>query len=196
MRFLSRLKHRSFFLFPALILLVLLPVLSGCGKNAGTVSPAATSVATASSSEASVVTSPEISSSGTAAASGETAATDGQEAAPALSEDGSYTSKEDVALYLHTYGHLPSNFLTKKEAQSRGWEASKGNLQKVAPGMSIGGDRFGNREGLLPEKKGRQYYECDIDYEGGSRNAKRIVYSDDGLIFFTDDHYASFEQLY
>lgn len=111
-------------------------------------------------------------------------------------EDGSYTSKEDVALYLHTYGHLPGNFLTKKEAQSRGWEASKGNLQTVAPGMSIGGDRFGNREGLLPEKKGRQYYECDIDYAGGSRNAKRIVYSDDGLIFYTDDHYASFEQLY
>ena len=117
------------------------------------------------------------------------------DAAP-IAEDGAYTSKDDVALYIHTYGKLPSNFLTKKDAQSRGWESSKGNLQTVAPGMSIGGDRFGNREGMLPDKKGRQYYECDIDYDGGRRNAKRIVFSDDGLIFYTDDHYASFEQLY
>ncbi len=77
-----------------------------------------------------------------------------------------------------------------------GWIASEGNLNEVAPGMSIGGDKFGNREGLLPIKKSRQYYECDVDYESGWRNAKRIVYSNDGLIFFTDDHYASFKQLY
>ena len=113
-----------------------------------------------------------------------------------LRKDGTYTAKDDVALYLHTYGHLPSNFITKKDAQAKGWDASKGNLHKVLPGMSIGGDRFGNREGLLPDKKGRQYYECDIDYTGGSRNAKRIVYSNDGLVFYTEDHYASFEQLY
>ncbi|MBQ4416464.1 MAG: ribonuclease, partial [Butyrivibrio sp.] len=76
-----------------------------------------------------------------------------------ITEDGTYTSKDDVALYIHTYGKLPSNFLTKKDAQARGWESSKGNLQTVAPSMSIGGDRIGNREGLLPDKKGRQYYE-------------------------------------
>ena len=85
--------------------------------------------------------------------------------------------------------------ITKKEAENMGW-GSGVTLDEAAPGMSIGGSRFGNREGLLPEKKGRTYYECDIDYVRGGRNAKRIVYSNDGLIFYTDDHYNSFEQLY
>ena len=68
-------------------------------------------------------------------------------------------------------------------------------MWKVADGMSIGGDRFGNREGLLPEEDDRIYYECDIDYEGGYRNGKRIVFSNDGLIFYTEDHYESFEEI-
>ena len=113
-----------------------------------------------------------------------------------ITEDGQYSSKEDVAEYLHLFGHLPDNYLTKNEAQDLGWVASKGNLWKVAPGMSIGGDRFGNREGLLPTKKGRKYYECDIDFDGTYRNAKRIVFSNDGLIYYTEDHYESFELLY
>ena len=62
--------------------------------------------------------------------------------------------------------------------------------------MSIGGDKFGNREGLLPKEDGRQYYECDVNYQGGYRGAERIVFSNDGLIFYTDDHYNSFTQLY
>ena len=113
-----------------------------------------------------------------------------------LSEAGTYSSKEEVAAYLHQYGHLPSNYLTKKQAQELGWVASQGNLWEVAPGMSIGGDRFGNREGLLPEASGRKYYECDIDFDGSYRNGKRIVYSSDGLIYYTDDHYESFRLLY
>lgn len=113
-----------------------------------------------------------------------------------LAEDGSYTSKEDVALYLHIYGHLPHNYITKKEAQQLGWDSKKGNLEEVAPGKSIGGSHYGNYEGLLPEKEGRKYYECDLDYEGGYRGAQRLVYSNDGLIFYTEDHYQSFEQLY
>ncbi len=113
-----------------------------------------------------------------------------------IEEDGTYTSKEAVAAYLHLYGHLPDNFITKKEAKKLGWDASAGNLDEVAPGMSIGGDYFGNYEGLLPEAKGRSYYECDIDYEGGYRGASRIIYSDDGLIYYTEDHYKTFEQLY
>ena len=116
--------------------------------------------------------------------------------AASVTEDGEYSSKEEVAEYLHLYGHLPENYITKKEAESLGWVASKGNLWKVAPGKSIGGSRFGNYEGYLPERSGRKYYECDIDYEGGRRNAKRIVYSNDGLIFYTEDHYNTFEQLY
>lgn len=111
-------------------------------------------------------------------------------------EDGSYTSREEIALYIHTYGKLPENFITKKEAQALGWDNKAGNLWEVAPGMSIGGDRFGNYEGLLPDADGRKYYECDIDYEGGYRGSKRIIFSNDGLIYYTEDHYESFEQLY
>ena len=128
----------------------------------------------------------------------ETEAVDTEEVEPeaAIDENGTYTSREDVALYLYTYGHLPENYLTKKEAQALGWDNKKGNLQDVAPGMSIGGDRFGNYEGLLPEADGRKYFECDIDYEGGYRGAERIIFSNDGLIFYTEDHYKTFEQLY
>ena len=113
----------------------------------------------------------------------------------ALDEDGVYTSKEDVALYIHLYGHLPNNFITKKQAQALGW--SSGSLEPYAPGKCIGGSRFGNFEGLLPEADGRYYTECDIDTLGASkRGAKRIVFSNDGLIYYTDDHYESFELLY
>ena len=116
---------------------------------------------------------------------------------PAVTEDGTYTSKDEVAWYLHTYGHLPSNYITKAEAEDEGWKSgSNSTLDKVCPGKSIGGDRFGNREGLLPSASGRKWYECDIDYVKGSRNAKRLVYSSDGLIYYTEDHYQSFEQLY
>ncbi len=114
----------------------------------------------------------------------------------AIAEDKSYSSKEEVAEYIHLYGHLPPNYITKKEAQELGWVASKANLWEVAPDMSIGGDRFGNREGLLPSAKGRKYYECDIDFDGGYRNAKRIIFSNDGLIYYAEDHYESFELLY
>ena len=109
--------------------------------------------------------------------------------------DGIYTSKEDVALYIHTYGCLPVNFMTKKEARELGWEG--GGLEDYAPGMCIGGDKFGNYEGLLPDAEGRKWTECDIDTLGAdSRGAKRIVFSNDGLIYYTDDHYESFELLY
>ena len=112
-----------------------------------------------------------------------------------LDKNGYYYTKEDVALYIHTYGCLPDNFITKKEAQALGWTG--GSLEKYAPGKVIGGDRFGNYEGLLPTKKGRTYTECDIGTKGkSSRGAKRIVFSNDGLIFYTDDHYESFTQLY
>ncbi len=114
---------------------------------------------------------------------------------PLPDEDGSYTSKDDVALYIYFYGHLPSNFITKKDAQALGW--SGGSLEPYAPGMCIGGSRFGNYEGLLPDAEGRTYTECDIDTLGADRRgAKRIVFSNDGLIYYTDDHYESFTLLY
>ncbi|MBQ0059573.1 MAG: ribonuclease [Lachnospiraceae bacterium] len=108
-------------------------------------------------------------------------------------EDGSYSSKEEVALYLHTYGRRPNNYSSKTKAQKKGWDAQSGNLWDVCPGMSIGGGPFANREGILPDG---DYKECDIDYNGGHRGAKRIVYSDDGRIYYTEDHYNTFEQLY
>ena len=112
-----------------------------------------------------------------------------------IDEDGYYTTKEDVALYLYTYGHLPDNFITKKEAEALGW--SGGGLDDYAYGYCIGGNRFGNYEGLLPEVDGRTYTECDIDtMHASKRGAKRIVFSNDGLIYYTDDHYESFTLLY
>ena len=114
---------------------------------------------------------------------------------PLLDEEGSYTTKEDVALYLYLYGRLPDNFMTKKEARALGW--SGGGLDDYAYGMCIGGDRFGNYEGLLPDGEGRSWTECDIDtLHAEDRGPKRIVFSNDGLIYYTPDHYESFELLY
>lgn len=125
----------------------------------------------------------------------ETASQETEDGQPALDEEGQYTTKEDVALYIHLYGHLPDNFLTKKEAQALGWQG--GSLEPYAPGCSIGGSRFGNYEGTLPDKEGRTWTECDIDTMGAkSRGAKRIVFSNDGLIYYTDDHYKTFTLLY
>ena len=118
-----------------------------------------------------------------------------EEETPAIEEDGTYTTKEDVVRYIHTYGHLPENFITKKQAQALGWEG--GSLEPYAPGKCIGGSRFGNYEGILPEKDGRTYTECDIDTLGAEkRGGKRIVFSNDGLIYYTEDHYETFELLY
>ncbi len=113
-----------------------------------------------------------------------------------IAEDGVYTTPEEVAEYIHTYEKLPSNYLTKRQAMDLGWDSSKGNLWDVTDEGIIGGDKFGNREGLLPKENGRTYYECDVNYEGGYRGAERLVYSNDGLIFYTKDHYKSFKQLY
>lgn len=113
-----------------------------------------------------------------------------------VEEDGVYSTPELVAAYIHTFNKLPSNFITKKEAEQLGWVSSKGNLWDVTDEMSIGGDKFGNYEGLLPKKNGRQWYECDVNYYGGYRGAERILYSSDGLIYYTDDHYESFTRLY
>ena len=113
-----------------------------------------------------------------------------------VEEDGWYTSKDEVALYIHTYGHLPGNFISKTKAKRAGWDSSAGNLDEVCPGMSIGGSRFYNDEGKLPDARGREWTECDINYHGGYRGPERIVFSNDGLIFYTADHYETFEQLY
>lgn len=127
------------------------------------------------------------------AAGGDAAVSGGSETASGVAESGVYTSKDDVALYIHTYGKLPSNFITKNEAKKLGWTG--GGLDEFAKGKCIGGDDFGNREGKLPD--GKKYKECDIDTMGAdSRGSKRIVYADDGSVYYTDDHYENFEQVY
>jgi len=110
-----------------------------------------------------------------------------------VSEDGEYTSPEEVAEYIHTYGHLPSNYITKNEARKLGWDSAAGNLWDVAPNKSIGGDRFGNYEGLLPEGS---WKECDVNYSGGYRGSERLIFNNDGAVYYTSDHYKSFTQLY
>lgn len=122
--------------------------------------------------------------------------TKAEQTSTAIDEKGSYTNKADVALYLDTFGRLPENFITKKQAEKAGWNSKEGNLWEVAPGKSIGGSHFGNYEEQLPEKEGRKYYECDINYDGSYRSGERIIYSNDGLIYYTGDHYKTFEQLY
>ncbi len=112
-----------------------------------------------------------------------------------IQSDGVYTTKADVSLYIHTFGKLPNNFITKSQAQALGWPG--GYLEPYAPGKCIGGDYFGNYEKLLPKASGRKYYECDIDTLGAkSRGPKRLVYSNDGLVYYTADHYDSFKKLY
>ena len=138
----------------------------------------------------------DYSSSSASASSSSTAATSTSSGNLTVSENGEYTSKDEVALYIHLYGHVPKNYVTKTKARKAGWVNTDANLWDVLPGKSIGGGGFYNDDGLLPDAPGRKWYECDIDYDGGYRNAKRIVYSSDGLIFYTDDHYKTFEQLY
>ena len=111
-------------------------------------------------------------------------------------KDGIYTSKDEVAAYIYRFGELPRNFITKKEALALGWDAKSGNLWQVTDKKSIGGDRFSNREKRLPEASGRKWFECDIGYGGGRRGAQRIVFSNDGLIYYTPDHYENFYLLF
>ena len=110
-----------------------------------------------------------------------------------ITENGHYNTKEDVAAYIYKFHKVPGNYITKNEAKKLGW--SGGSLSKIAPGKSIGGDVFTNREKILPE--GHRYIECDIDTDGGdTRGAKRIVYSaDDFKIYYTDDHYSTFTEI-
>ena len=107
-----------------------------------------------------------------------------------------YIQSDEVALYLHAFEELPPNYITKNEARDLGWDGNGNHLWQLSYGYSIGGDKFGNREGVLPKQKGRQYYECDVNFEDGKRGAERLVFSNDGLIYYTDDHYNSFELLY
>ena len=176
----------------ALLLAVTALTVSGCGMDISVIGgeDGPTEVIVSGPGVSETVQLPEEDPAGT-----EPAAEEEPEEPVQIDEDGTYNSVEDVSLYLYTYDHLPDNYITKNEARELGWTG--GSVEQVAPGCAIGGDRFGNREGILPKAEGRQYYECDIDTIGEtSRGAKRIVWSDDGLIYYTEDHYESFTLLY
>jgi len=178
-------KLRFKLLWLCLFSILLFSLFTGCGHGNVVSSTESVGVVTASAFEETTV-------SGTTTATTDTTEI---ETGIEISEDGVYTHKDDVALYLYIYGYLPSNYITKYEARKLGWTG--GGLDKYAPGMCIGGDSFKNREGLLPEKKGRKYYECDIDtLHKDKRGSKRIIYSNDGLIYYTEDHYNTYELLY
>ena len=106
------------------------------------------------------------------------------------------TAPQDIADYIFAHGTLPDNFLTKNEARQLGWDSSQNYVSDVAPGYSIGGDRFGNYEGLLPDAAGRKWYEADANYTSGPRGAERILYSSDGLVYYTNDHYQTFTEMH
>lgn len=170
-----------------LVLLLVFSVLSGCGSAV----PDVPSCTAAPASDAV----PATDAPSDTEADADSPSESDKPSPAALDEGGEYTSAEDVALYLHLYAHLPRNFITKKDARALGWNG--GGLDDYADGKCIGGDRFGNYEGLLPDAPGREYHECDIDtLHAASRGAKRIVYSNDGLIYYTEDHYESFILLY
>ena len=118
------------------------------------------------------------------------------EAEATVAPDEPITDPQGIVNYLEAHGELPDNFITKKEAKALGWDSRYNYVGDVAPGKSIGGDRFGNYEGLLPSKKGRTWYECDTGYKGKKRGATRLLYSSDGLYYYTDDHYNTFTQMY
>ena len=105
-------------------------------------------------------------------------------------EDGEYCTVDEVAAYIKEFHKLPSNYITKKQAQDLGWHG--GPLKNYAPGKSIGGDTFTNRQHVLPDSD-YKYIECDINANGTSRGAERIVYNTGNFkVYYTDDHYNTF----
>ncbi|SDJ30216.1 ribonuclease domain-containing protein [Chryseobacterium jejuense] len=102
------------------------------------------------------------------------------------------TEEKTVINYVKQNHKLPDYYITKREARNQGWNPSKGNLCEILPGRAIGGDKFGNREGRLPD--GNQYFEADVNYDCGGRNADRIIYTKNGDVYLTKNHYKSFEK--
>lgn len=190
MNFISKLKSTKILTW-IMALVFSLALLTGCGKE----QPKAAAPAQVSTQEAGAQGTKSVESNGAKQGLSQ------QDAELAKASNGkkvevfidqAYTDKDHVAAYINSFAKLPHNYITKNEAKKLGWQ-TKGTLDKVAPGKSIGGDRFGNYENKLPQGK---WKECDIDYKKGNRNAKRIVFSSNGMIYYTGDHYKTFTRLY
>ena len=108
-------------------------------------------------------------------------------------EDGEYCTVNEVSAYIKKFHKLPSNYITKDEARKLGWQG--GPLKKYAPGKSIGGDVFTNRQHVLTDSKDK-YIECDINANGTSRGPERIVYNTGNFkVYYTPDHYETFKEV-
>ena len=183
----------------AALLLAVPPVVTGCGTL-----KESTEAPTKAPTKASAQTTVEALSETTAAqgtAGDITSVTAGKKqteepAKTQTEESGPITDPQAVADYIFTHGELPDNFITKEEAKALGWDSGRNYVGDVAPGKSIGGDRFGNYQGQLPKAKGRKFYECDVNYKGKKRGEERIIYSNDGHVWYTKDHYETFEELF
>ena len=145
------------------------------------------------------------STAGNAIATGQAAENTDPAQATAVSPEepaGPIIEPQAIADYIFEHGELPDNFIMKKEAQALGWDSKADKysgrkyVSDVAPGKSIGGDWFGNYEEQLPKAKGRTFHECDCNYTGGNRGVERIVYSNDGHVWYTNDHYETFTELF
>ena len=191
-------KRRRAGLLLAVIVAVLCVLLAGCSGGAKSAGESSSQPVASQGAQSESAGSAAKSESGEKSAKEEKSEQDAAaKTAIKVAENGTYTSKDEVAAYIYEFGHLPSNYITKEKAEDAGWKTEGLDLDEACPGKSIGGDKFSNREGKLPKAKGRTWTECDIDYHGGrSRGAKRIVFSNDGLIYYTGDHYETFELLY
>ena len=189
-------KKKTFFTSLLALLMALLMVLSPSEGLLSLLVPSTASAITLSAEEdhASLIAKSKKKKKASPTAT-PTASPTATPAPAAMEEDGTYTAPQDIADYLFTYGRLPGNFITKKEAQALGWDSRSNYVGDVAPGKSIGGDSFGNYEQKLPTAKGRKYYECDCNYTGTRRGAERIIFSNDGLVYYTADHYETFTEM-
>ena len=185
-------KHIGIGILLILIFVFSLGMLTGCGKKVDksetTEIETTTGVATTLAIEEETDSPTNSEQTGNNSENG--ASGHSQSGLPDVVEDGIYDSREEVAAYIVAFGKLPSNYITKDEARKLGW--SGGSVERYAPGKCIGGDRFGNYEGQLPDGK---YTECDIDtLDYKDRGSRRIVFSDDE-IYYTHDHYRHFEKV-
>jgi len=123
-----------------------------------------------------------------------------QDILDAILETGIYTAKDSVATYIYLFHKLPSNYVNKATGQTlyeneTGNTFSKWNFNPwTLLGVMIGGDIFYNNEGLLPSEN--SYRECDVDYHDSSRGTKRLIYTLNGIVYYTANHYESFTKIY